>query len=518
MCDSSLFIGAALPWLRRINENGAQEVFQRLDRVLRQNNRDLEDAEVIVRPNHFLDARRELVMASAEPLMRWDERPPSQIFGEGFRPRIEPSNLEEFRRLDDNRVNIATYTYDNQASIFVSTTRYVMSDGRIAQFHPEDYVGMYEYEIYVYGGIDINLTLRPRHNMFPYEHEVAFPGGIRPDLIRSARQYDEHWNVVRVWRNLHFRPEVNGAYMPRVDLLPPLPDVVPPSNYDVVDPPDDNGEDSGHNHDELLHLNETGVLTTEVCTDDDIKKYKLAVDPWAAQGVRVFPLARTCLAIDPTSDAYRAYFFADTRFVLIDFTRDEKMTDTIGAGGVQSLVTAFPALHKACFPQIDAAVRSKSNREDAYFISGDMYVRIKLKGDKIVSGPHRLKDQWNSLRDAGFNSVDAILPNYDDNGQSYVFSGTQYMKMEFDGNRNDYDKLIGRPRKITDGWQALKEVGFDRIDAVLPSPHKKGDVYFFKGEEYVLVRYTWGRDGDKALCKPRHVADWWPSLARARFY
>ena len=46
--------------------------------------------------------------------------------------------------------------------------------------------------------------------------------------------------------------------------------------------------------------------------------------------------------------------------------------------------------------------------------------------DAIIVGPKNIIAQWPSLKGAGFNIIDAILPNPLNTEQAYVFSGDQY--------------------------------------------------------------------------------------------
>jgi hypothetical protein len=46
--------------------------------------------------------------------------------------------------------------------------------------------------------------------------------------------------------------------------------------------------------------------------------------------------------------------------------------------------------------------------------------------DYIISGPKVIVNEWPSLREAGFESVDAILPHPKDNSEASFFSGQKY--------------------------------------------------------------------------------------------
>ena len=65
---------------------------------------------------------------------------------------------------------------------------------------------VFEYEVFAYGGIDVNRALGSHAHEDQYE--VAFPGGIRTEMIRSAREYNKR-KVVRIWRNMRFDHEIN---------------------------------------------------------------------------------------------------------------------------------------------------------------------------------------------------------------------------------------------------------------------------------------------------------------------
>lgn len=66
---------------------------------------------------------------------------------------------------------------------------------------------MFEYEIFAYGGIDVNFVLGQDHQ-FANQHEIAFPGGIRREFIRSAREYSGA-TLIRIWDNPRFDNMLN---------------------------------------------------------------------------------------------------------------------------------------------------------------------------------------------------------------------------------------------------------------------------------------------------------------------
>ena len=542
MSDSALFIASALPWMRNVDEDQAREIFERMDSLLRRSDPAL---DITVRADNVSNSRHEWVVTGAEQLARWDTRPPTEVFRYGFMPRVAPESMDDFRALDDVPVHLYRYVYDNVQSVFVSTTRFVQQDGRESGWYPAMTRNRYQYEIYAYGGIDIQLTFHV-HHISPYyaQQEITFIGGIRPGLIRSARQYDDSGRVVRVWRNLHFNPLLNGEHAPRAMDLPRLPDIVDTANFLMVDPPDDVGEDTGH--DELFQsvdppTDDTGhdELKRETSDGDDAAEgngnfgdYQLTEDPWAADDVNTFRLARACLRMG-TGDQGLAYFFADTRFVRVNIANNNDVTDTMGEGGVQLIVEALPALHKVQFPTVDAAIPVPGYDDEVYFFCNEKYCRINIKTNAVVTEARTIVDYWLSLKEAGFTTVDAGLTI---GKKAYFFRGSQYIRVLI--NPGSYDELEVPPKPIVDGWQSLKDAGFDSVDAALRSTRDDNEVYFFKGDKYAKIIANWGMSPpplftltatDRRMCETDNgtdtlafpteiVKEHWPSLVEAKFY
>jgi len=54
------------------------------------------------------------------------------------------------------------------------------------------------------------------------------------------------------------------------------------------------------------------------------------------------------------------------------------------------------------------------------------------------------------------------------------------------------DCVIDGPKNIIGEWASLKSAGFNTIDAVLPNPVNSEQAYFFRGEQYVLIHVQQG--------------------------
>src|SRR5690349_16281157 len=109
---------------------------------------------------------------------------------------------------------------------------------------------------------------------------------------------------------------------------------------------------------------------------------------------------------------------------------------------------------------------------EIYAFSGSRFVRIVFaatrRDDKITNnGP--ISKNWASLTKAGFPTVDAVLPVPNVKGDVYVFSGRQYARIRIK-SANLEDELIFGPHKILDTWKCLAQAGFDTVNAVMPVP------------------------------------------------
>ncbi|MFJ3794083.1 putative T7SS-secreted protein [Kitasatospora sp. NPDC090091] len=133
---------------------------------------------------------------SKEPLWRYDDRHPEEIFGSdkpGFEPR---SNTEH---------NLRGYAHANWDSIYVGTSK-----------DPAYSLGRnFKYEVDAPGGIDINATFKNGDYPHTHESEIAFPGGIRAENVKGAWRLDENRQPLEWIPNPRYRPAAGAN--------PPLP-------------------------------------------------------------------------------------------------------------------------------------------------------------------------------------------------------------------------------------------------------------------------------------------------------
>lgn len=209
-----------------------------------------------------------------------------------------------------------------------------------------------------------------------------------------------------------------------------------------------------------------------------------------------------------------AYFFHGTKYAKIKFvpsSPDEKVLY-----GPTEIAREWKTLTKAGFSTVDAALPVPGHEGEVYFFSGTRYVRIKFvpgtPEESIVFGPANIADEWKSLVKAGFETVDAVFSVPGNEGQAYFFSGNQYAKIKFTPGTPTEEVTYG-PTSIVGQWKTLNEAGFDTIDAVLPVPGHEGQAYFFSGSQYVKIEFVPSSGTEKIVYGPARITKEWKTLA-----
>ncbi|CAH4022825.1 unnamed protein product [Pieris brassicae] len=157
----------------------------------------LTTTELRWRPTVLTDTDNVVRLDRRQRLVRWDRRPPNEIFLEGFVPIVtrEDPDWEE--------TDLYGFAKNNHPSIFVSTTKTQRNKKKYVWTPRNANRGIvYQYEIYAPGGVDVNDSFSDA-SPWPNQMEVAFPGGIQNIYIRSAREL-HNGRVQRIWINPNF--------------------------------------------------------------------------------------------------------------------------------------------------------------------------------------------------------------------------------------------------------------------------------------------------------------------------
>lgn len=324
------------------------------------------------------DNTQERALPAARPLFRWDDSHPSNVFEFGFRAPVPVADDTSPHTAYSLRTHIdASHRAD---SGFVATVQLYQSDGQSVCWQPrvQEGVRLFEYEILGHGGIDINATLgdaNPRYDL----HQVAFPGSIRREFIRAAREWYGS-QLRRVWDNPYFDNTASGA-----DLSPPLkrlpapirppgvevvffptqddsPPVVRIPDVDVMDAPGEPGAPGSP-----LPVDSTRIPTPGTPSPPPLYEFvdrghtstASFLDPWDSKG---------------------AYFFCANRFVPVHNPRsppsDFERSKTI--------IGNWPSLVETGRGNLDAVLPDPTNKHLLYIFWDTLCATIQIKGGACV--------------------------------------------------------------------------------------------------------------------------------------
>lgn len=210
----------------------------------------------------------------------------------------------------------------------------------------------------------------------------------------------------------------------------------------------------------------------------------------------------------------QTYFFFDDKYVKIHWT-----PGTVREGidyGPTEFAKEWASLKEAGFQWIDAILPIPGHDHRAYFFCGTQYARIEFTpstpGDKILGGVRSIAD-WTSLKKAGFTHVDAALMVPGTKDQAFFFRDDQYCRVSFYEGYGG-DQLLDGPKPITSGWSQIQ---FSSIDTVVPQHGSDKGAYAFSNSKY--VHFNAGVGGcDELIAGPRNIPPFWPTLKQAGFY
>ncbi|CAE6450972.1 unnamed protein product [Rhizoctonia solani] len=154
-----------------------------------------------------------------------------------------------------------------------------------------------------------------------------------------------------------------------------------------------------------------------------------------------------------------------------------------------------------------------------YFFHGDQYAQIEWHPgrvqDSVWYGPAPLY-HWQTFKQAGFNRIDAVLPIQGYAHRAYFFSGDKYQRIDYVPDSSQ-EEAIGAVRSISDNWESLRNAGFNHVDAVLNVPGATNETYFFCDNKYIRASWHEGYGGEKTLEGPKYIAQGWGMTGFDRF-
>ena len=387
---NALLAAAAVPFYRDIARLAINFVLR--DALHSNANKEL-NPQSYFRPDIITDATLTppaKVPNSAQRLVRWDRRAPLHIFTHGFRPNAPPHPTSRKDAVTDvafanilheeGAFNLEGYVvHDERNSVFVSTTEpYVDRAGNDPMVWCPDFRGpedvYFMYEIFAYGGFYVGRVLA--NNPHAREREIAFIGGIRPELIRLAYEYRGD-NLVRVHRNSHFNPTLNpDGHRPALADLP-CPRI--PDNLKVFDPD--------------LDFRQTATAAPEdpeglrrfVSEDEELMRMQ-------GNGVKdplyslMHPHRTSVMALTSTSDPSRIWFFCANRVLKMNYYYFGLCSSSENICDSEDWKTLKIAGFKGGVDAILIPQGSSDHEYTAmYAFSGDKYASINPNGGSCVS-------------------------------------------------------------------------------------------------------------------------------------
>lgn len=202
----------------------------------------------------------------------------------------------------------------------------------------------------------------------------------------------------------------------------------------------------------------------------------------------------------PERGSTEYYVFAGRKFAIME--NETKGPDRLKESP-KDIRSYCPILSKTGWGSVDAAIPVPGSPSEFYFFHGDHYIRATLDKD-LQNTEGNIKDfkKWKGLVRAGFHTVDAGAVSDNNHDHMYFFSGTRCLKYSWSD-----DKVIKEPTAITDTWPALKEVGFERVDAIFPSGDQKDIWYVFRGDQYVRIKWNPGGGNATLEAGPFSIAE-----------
>ncbi|CAG8853072.1 43119_t:CDS:1, partial [Gigaspora margarita] len=99
--------------------------------------------------------------------------------------------------------------------------------------------------------------------------------------------------------------------------------------------------------------------------------------------------------------------------------------------------------------------------------------------------------------------------------EAYFFADTRYARIKFKPGTTD-NQIRNGPSITIDLWSTLRKIRFAMVDAVLPSPNGKGEIYFFCRTQYALISIVPTSHG-AVIIGLKNIVDYWPSHRKAGF-
>lgn len=214
---------------------------------------------------------------------------------------------------------------------------------------------------------------------------------------------------------------------------------------------------------------------------------------------------------------FTTFFFKDEKYVKVHWTPGG--SDSV-IHGPAMFASESNALREAGFTSIDAILPIPNHDRRAYFFSGPEYALVDFfpddpSSDRLLTQGNITAD-WASLREAGFDNVDGAITVPNSTKQAFIFNGNKYCRIKYPKGTENSDELLEGPINILTGWNAM---GFTSINTIFPEPGSSGDkAYVFSGGKCVRTRVTSYGQGTQSSGPYDLAAAWRDSLSKIGFF
>ncbi|KAK4188306.1 Hemopexin-like domain-containing protein [Podospora australis] len=214
-----------------------------------------------------------------------------------------------------------------------------------------------------------------------------------------------------------------------------------------------------------------------------------------------------------------AYFIHGLTYARIKWTPSTPKEEIIsGPSKVADYWKELTDADKANFGSVDAILQIPDTSDQVWIFSGNKYITYRFTpgttgNDKVLYGPSTFKAGWPTLIKAGFETIDVALPVPGQKDEAYFFSGNSYVKVKLAPGKPQDQEITFGPAKIADEWKTLAQAGFSTIDAAIPVPGKEGEAYFFSGSQYCKIKWTPGTSKEELTWGPKPLLEGWKTLA-----
>ncbi|EKV07394.1 hypothetical protein PDIG_72550 [Penicillium digitatum PHI26] len=203
------------------------------------------------------------------------------------------------------------------------------------------------------------------------------------------------------------------------------------------------------------------------------------------------------------------YIFAGRHYGRVRFSKGGPEHSL--AAGPTLLSKGWNTLPKMGFGTVDTVVPVPGHDDQLYVFFGGRYAKIKLENydDSFVNdGARPIASGWKSLVQAGFDTVDAAMLTPGTKNEMYFFRGLHYVRLD-----NSTDKIVNKVAPIAEGWPSPVQAGFDCVDAIVPNLSGQDLYYVFNGDQFAVIKVDSSRR-DTLVSPPKTISSSWQALEK----